>query len=171
MGARSGGRAIALQILFGLDAGGSLDDVAATGLDAGAVDVALERYWRSFEDREAQAEDVDPEARAFADVLVREVMASIRRIDEAVQHASINWRLARMPRVDRNVVRIGAFELLVRRDVPRAVAIDEAVELAKRFGGDDSAKFVNGLLERVADEAGRAEPRNKPQSHPPRRRR
>ena len=60
-----------------------------------------------------------------------------------------------MPRVDRNVVRIGAFELIERQGTPRAVAIDEAVELAKRFGGDESARFVNGVLERVADEAGR----------------
>jgi N utilization substance protein B len=162
MGARSGGRAIALQVLFGLDATGALD-VDQRGTPGGIdIDAILTRYWLSFEDAEAQADDIDPEARAFADALIREVVGKLASVDEALRKASTNWRLERMPRVDRNVARIGTYELIARLDVPRAVAIDEAVELAKRYGGDDSAKFVNGVLERVADEAGRAEPRTNP---------
>jgi ABC-type nitrate/sulfonate/bicarbonate transport system ATPase subunit len=60
---------------------------------------------------------------------------------------------------DRNVIRLGALELLHHRETPRAVAIDEAVELAKRYGGEESTKFVNGVLERIADESGRIENR------------
>jgi transcription antitermination protein NusB len=159
MGARSGGRAIALQVLFGLDATGALDEGRRAAPGALDIDAILQRYWLSFEDAEAQADDVDPEARTFADGLIREVVGKLDAVDEALRKASTNWRLERMPRVDRNVARIGTYELIARPDVPRAVAIDEAVELAKRYGGDESAKFVNGVLERVADEAGRAEPR------------
>jgi N utilization substance protein B len=156
MGARSGGRAIALQVFFALDADGSLDEGARDRVD---VDAVLAKYWRSFEDAEAQEGPVDPEARVFADEIVREAVDKIVEIDEAVRKSSKNWRLERMPRVDRNVLRLGTLELLRHRETPRAVAIDEAVELAKRFGGEESTKFVNGVLERVADEAGRVEAR------------
>jgi len=154
MGARSGGRAVALQVMFGLDAIGALDADRRAALD---VDAALARYWTSFEDAEAQAEGLEPDARVFADALVRDVIAKLDEVDATIRKCSTNWRVERMPRVDRNVARIGSFELMARPEVPRAVIIDEAVELAKRFGGDDSAKFVNGVLERVADEAGRGE--------------
>ena len=153
MGARSGGRTVALQVLFGLDATGALDVERRASLDLPAV---LARYWRSFEDDEAQSSELEPDARQFADALVIDLVERIDAVDELLRKCSTNWRLERMPRVDRNVVRIGTFELLARADVPRAVVIDEAVELAKRFGGDESAKFVNGVLERVADETGRA---------------
>ncbi len=156
MGARSGGRAIALQVLFALDADGSFSEGARERID---VDVVLARYWRSFEDAEAQEGPVDPEARTFADEMVREAIDKLAPLDEALRTSSKNWRLERMLRVDRNVLRLGALELLHHRETPRAVAIDEAVELAKRFGGEESAKFVNGVLERVADEAGRVEAR------------
>ena len=156
MGARTGGRAIALQLLFGLDTSGALD---ADPVADAAVDAAIARYWASFEDNEAQSDPVEAESRQFAEALVRKLAARIRDIDATLRKASANWRLERMPRVDRNVARIGAYELLAERDTPRAVAIDECVELAKRFGGDDSGAFVNGLLERVADDVGRIEPR------------
>jgi N utilization substance protein B len=167
MGARSGGRAIALQVFFALDADGSLEEGARDRVD---VDAVLTKYWRSFEDAEAQEGPVDPEARVFADEIVREALEKIVEIDEAVRKSSKNWRLERMPRVDRNVLRLGTLELLKHRETPRAVAIDEAVELAKRFGGEESTKFVNGVLERVADEAGRVEARRSaPPSGPPSR--
>jgi N utilization substance protein B len=60
-----------------------------------------------------------------------------------------------MARIDRNALRLGTYELLTRDDVPRAVILDEAVELAKRFGGEESSKFVNGVLDRVAEDLGR----------------
>lgn len=165
MGARTGGRAVALQVLYGLDAAGGLEGERRRTLD---VDHAVAAYFRSFEDKDAQPDEIDPEARTFAASLLRDLSGKLDEIDEAIRKASTNWRLERMPRVDRNVLRLGALELRNRPDVPRAVAIDEAVELAKRFGGDDSAKFVNGILERVADEAAR--PRDDKSVRPPRRR-
>jgi N utilization substance protein B len=79
------------------------------------------------------------------------------QLDERIRAASQNWRLERMARIDRNALRLGAFELLTRSDVPRAVILDEAVELAKRFGSDESSKFVNGVLDRIADDLGRSD--------------
>ncbi|HNH48398.1 MAG TPA: transcription antitermination factor NusB, partial [Myxococcota bacterium] len=65
------------------------------------------------------------------------------------------WRLGRMPVVDRNILRIGAWELGNRKDIPVSVSINEAIELAKRFGGAESRAFVNGILDRIAAEVGR----------------
>ncbi|MBI2389404.1 MAG: transcription antitermination factor NusB [Deltaproteobacteria bacterium] len=166
MGARTGGRAVALQVLYGLDAAGMLEGERRRTID---VDQAIATYFRSFEDPDAQAEELDPEARAFAESLLRDLAPRFDEVDEAIRKASTNWRLERMPRVDRNVLRVATLELVARRDVPRPVAIDEAVELAKRYGGDDSAKFVNGILERVADDAGRGR-EDRPSRRPPRRR-
>ena len=88
-------------------------------------------------------------------------MAGAREeIDAHITKASTNWRIERMTRVDRNVLRLGAWELAHRKDVPRAVILDEAVELAKSYGNDDSGAFVNGVLDAVADAVGRpAEPK------------
>lgn len=166
MGARTGGRAVALQVLYGLDAAGMLEGDRRRTIDA---DQAIAQYFRAFEDPDAQAEEFDPEARAFAQSLLRDLVPRIDEVDEAIRKASTNWRLERMPRVDRNLLRVAALELLARPDVPRAVAIDEAVELAKRYGGDESQKFVNGILERVADETGRSR-EDRPSRRPPRRR-
>mgnify|MGYP005813349181 CR=1 FL=1 len=74
-------------------------------------------------------------------------------IDDTIRAVSKHWRLERMSRVDRNVIRLGAFELLHMRDIPRRVTLNEAVELAKRFGNEESAAFVNGVLDRIADDA------------------
>ena len=91
---------------------------------------------------------------------MRGVDADREGVDRQIVEASANWRLERMARVDRNVLRLGAWELAHRPDVPRAVILDEAVELAKSFGTDESSAFVNGVLNRIADTLGRQdEPR------------
>ena len=79
-------------------------------------------------------------------LLVTGVGEHVEQLDAAISARSKGWTLARMPVLDLNVLRLGAFELAHRPDVPIAVAIDEAVELAKRFSTDDSGKFVNGVL-------------------------
>jgi len=158
---------VALQVLYGLDAAGMLEGERRRTIDA---DQSIAAYFRAFEDPDAQAEDVDPEARTFAQSLLRDLVPRIDEIDDTIRKASTNWRLERMPRVDRNVLRVATLELLGRPDVPRAVVIDEAVELAKRYGGDESQKFVNGILERVADESGRSREDRPRRSNPPRRR-
>jgi transcription antitermination protein NusB len=88
----------------------------------------------------------------------REVVLGIEahqpRIDRLIEETSDNWALSRMPLVDRNILRLAVYEMLYRSgDVPHSVAINEAVEMAKVYGGEDSSKFVNGILGRLADVA------------------
>jgi N utilization substance protein B len=120
-------------------------------IDANGSDVerAIAEFWRELPG--------DAEDRAYADEAVRGVHSGLARIDERIVKASTNWRLERMARVDRNVLRLGVWELSERRDVPRAVALDEAVEIAKRFGTEESGAFVNGVLDRIADDLGRTD--------------
>ncbi|HXK18822.1 MAG TPA: transcription antitermination factor NusB [Polyangiaceae bacterium] len=143
MGARTTAREAALQMLFAID---------ATGND---VDQAISDFWRELPG--------DAEGREYADQLVRGVREGAEKLDERIRAASQNWRLERMARIDRNALRLGTYELLTRTDVPRAVVLDEAVELAKRFGGDESSKFVNGVLDRIADDLGRQDTDKGPQ--------
>ena len=91
---------------------------------------------------------------------MRGVAGAGAALDEQIAAASQHWRIERMARVDRNVLRLGTWELVHQADVPRAVILDEAVELAKAYGTDDSSAFVNGVLNKVADALGRKdEPR------------
>ena len=126
-------------MLFALEAGG------------GATDRVLVDFWREFPG--------DAEGRPYAEALVRGVATERVELDGRISRASDNWRIERMTRIDRNVLRIGTWELVHERQTPRAVILDEAVELAKQFGTEDSGAFVNGVLARIADDVGRfAEP-------------
>ena len=127
---RTRARERALQALYQID-------VAAEGIDE-----ALSAFWRSFE-------PVEKEVRALAEGLVRGVAGHRRQVDEAIEKASSNWRLDRMARVDRNVLRLAVYEFL-RTEVPVKVVINEAIELGKKFGSESSGAFVNGVLDRVA---------------------
>jgi N utilization substance protein B len=91
----------------------------------------------------------DPPVHDYTVELVEGVHANRVRIDEILAEYAEGWTVARMPDVDRAVLRLGVYELLWRADVPPAVAIDEAVELAKSLSTDESPKFVNGVLARV----------------------
>jgi N utilization substance protein B len=139
-GARRSGREAALQMLFQMES----SELAAPEV------IAL--FWRCFE--------AEPEGKSYADEIVSGVFDLRAEIDKAITTASENWRLERMTRLDRNLLRLGTFELMKRRDVPSPVILDEAVELAKAFGTAESGAFVNGVLARVARDLGRAdEPR------------
>jgi N utilization substance protein B len=122
-----------------------LFQIEASGVDA---DHAITLFWRNFE--------ADPEGRAYADEAVRGIGERIADLDAKIRAASSNWRLERMTRVDRNLLRLGAWELSYRSDVPRAVIIDEAVELAKEYGTDESSAFVNGVLNEIAERVAKA---------------
>jgi N utilization substance protein B len=135
MGSRRAARECALMILYGIDASGQ---TAGSGLAS---------FFKELVNGTGLVTDED--GRLYAEQLVLGVMENLTRVDEVVRTASANWRLERMTRVDRNLLRLAAWELL--QGVPRAVAIDEAVELAKRFGTDESGKFVNGVLAKIAD--------------------
>jgi transcription antitermination protein NusB len=137
-GARSTAREAALQLLYALEASGEPEAHV------------LQNFWRETPG--------DPEGRKYSEDLFSGTLARLPEIDERIRAASDNWRVERMSRVDRNVLRLGTYELMARPDVPRAVIIDEAIELAKRYGSEGSGKFVNGVLERVATELGRTEP-------------
>ncbi len=137
-GTRHQGRIYALQILYAADGGNEVD--VATAADVWYHQLELE---------------VEEDAREFARAIV--VAASARRtaIDELISGSSKNWRLERMSRVDRNILRLGTTELSAFPGVPVRVALNEAVELAKRFGTSDSPAFVNGILDRIATALGR----------------
>jgi transcription antitermination factor NusB len=105
-----------------------------------------------------EAEDVTPflerqlgrrEAREYAAELVEGVLASRAELDQVLAGVSENWTLERMSVVDRNVLRIGAYELRCRDDIPPKVAINEGVNLARRFSSEEAAAFVNGILDRI----------------------
>jgi len=87
----------------------------------------------------------------FCRALAQGVEAHVEELDSTIGEISEHWTVSRMPMVDRNILRMATFELLHSPDVPASVAINEAVELAKVYGGDDSSKFVNGVLGRVAE--------------------
>lgn len=90
-----------------------------------------------------------PELREFCLSLYEGVTANLPEIDRRLAEAAENWRLPRMAAIDRNVLRLGAEELLFHPDTPPSVALDEAIELARRYGSADSPRFVNGVLDRL----------------------
>lgn len=83
----------------------------------------------------------------YARKLVEGTLGHQEEIDRLIRDQADNWRLERMPPVDRNILRLAIFEMLHERDVPKLVVVDEAIELAKRFGSEQSGRFVNGLLD------------------------
>lgn len=136
MGVRRKGREAALQMLYQMDASGV------------SADEAIRLFWASLGDDDETKDE--REGAEFADLIVRGVEREASRVDELIKQASQNWRLERMGRVDRSVLRLGTWELLSLADVPRRVTLNEAVELAKRFGAEGSSSFVNGVLDRIA---------------------
>lgn len=145
IGSRRRGREYALQVLFSLDLNEGL-----------GVDRALAQFWRELaQASEAEEGERDPQAGAFAESLVRGTAEHLEEIDGILQRASRNWRLERMARVDRNVLRLATYELHFLPDVPAKVVINEAIEVARRFGAAESPAFVNGLLDRISQELGR----------------
>jgi transcription antitermination protein NusB len=133
MGARRTARERALQALYQLE------------MTPGSISEALEAAWAATEEARKEAEAVK-----FARELVEGVMSHRAEIDRLIEQHSHNWRLDRMSRIDRNVLRLGVFELKYRPDIPKKVSLNEAVELGKNFGTEESSAFVNGLLDRVA---------------------
>ncbi len=92
---------------------------------------------------------VNKKARLYALVLLQGVTDHLERIDQLIADAASNWRMVRIAATDRNLMRIAVYEMLEVDDVPPEVAINEAVEIAKRFAGEDSPKFINGVLDAV----------------------
>jgi transcription antitermination protein NusB len=141
--ARRRAREFALKALYQVDVSGGTCGAALEGLWRGQLDGAGEE--RAAEDGEIE----------FAGRIASGVDEKQDEIDALIEKASKNWRLIRMPVVDRNILRMATAELLFFEDVPASVTINEAVELAKRFGDKDSRAFVNGILDRIASILGR----------------
>ncbi len=133
MGARTKARKRALDILFSSDVRGD------------AINVTL-----AAEAKRAASEPARESSWLYAREIVDGIVDHQEEIDEHIVTNSRDWKLERMPAVDRALLRIGVWEILHNDDVPTAVAIDEAVELAKEFSTDDSGAFVHGVLGRVA---------------------
>jgi N utilization substance protein B len=127
---RSRGREVALQVLYQVEQ------------NPGISPEEVHRFiWRRLlEDRKLCS---------FAEALVAGVKQHQVRIDAKISQVAENWRLDRMAAIDRNILRLGAYEMLVCPDVPAKVAINEALELAKRYSTAQSSRFVNGILDRV----------------------
>lgn len=102
-----------------------------------------------FAERTYSIEDGEPSE--YCKGLALGAEARRETIDATIEATSEHWSLMRMPFVDRNILRLAVFEILYEMDVPDSVAINEAVEMAKLYGGDDSSKFVNGVLGRIAE--------------------
>ncbi len=106
------------------------------------IHAAAESFWNEFE-------EIDENVRVFSDLITSGIEKNIQAIDDKISEQATNWQLKRMAVIDRNVLRIGVFELLHATDIPPKVTINEAVELAKKYGDMESSKFVNGILDKI----------------------
>ncbi len=100
-----------------------------------------------------RGEEADKGAREFAARLVQGVVEHRAEIDRAIREVAMNWDISRMAVIDRNVLRMASFELLFSSDIPPKVAINEAIELGKRFSTQNSGAFINGILDKIKDRA------------------
>ncbi len=132
MGRRRRARELALQILFQLDSG--QEDLKEV----------LKTFW--FLHRHPR------EIKEFANRLVKGTQENLKAIDQKIAHYAEHWEMKRMPIVDRNILRLGAYEILYCPDIPIKVSLNEAVELAKKFSTEKSSQFVNALLDKIAHE-------------------
>ena len=131
---RTRSRELALQILYQVD-------VRKDNIDEFIAD-----FW---ENQTASDDTLDDSVMEFSTTLVDGTLKNLVQIDEYITSYAENWQLSRMAVIDRNIMRMGVFELLYLEDMPPKVAINEAVELAKKYGDTESGKFVNGILDKI----------------------
>jgi len=129
MGRRRRARELAVQVLYHME----------FNPDDGSE--AFDLVCRNFASSES--------SRAFSKELVLGVCENREDVDKMIRQSSRNWRIERMPLLDRCILRLAAFEILYRDDIPPKVSIDESVEIGKKFGGEDSSSFVNGVLDNI----------------------
>jgi transcription antitermination protein NusB len=137
VGARRLGRELALQVLYALD------------LNPMEPRRFLLTFW--------EHNPSPTEARNYAGVLVEGVSARRADLDLLIKGKAQHWALSRMARVDLNLLRLATYELLYRNDVPKKVIINEAIEIAKKYGSEDSSAFINGILDEIPVPEGKAE--------------
>lgn len=127
MGKRRKARECALQILFQLE------------FDDSQAEDTIRQFW--------QKRKASSEIKEYSTWLVEGILSQRKRIDEAIQAVSRNWRLSRMALVDRNILRMAVFELLNEEAIAPAIIINEAIEIAKKYSGGEAAAFINGILD------------------------
>ncbi|MDO8722066.1 MAG: transcription antitermination factor NusB [Syntrophales bacterium] len=120
-------REIAMQVLYGLD------------VSQGNLKETIDLFWKNF--------DVPEKVKAFSSVLVEGAWNNRKQIDILIGGCAENWSVERMSRVDRSILRMAVYELLYCRDIPPKVAINEAIDLGKLFGSENSGAFINGVLD------------------------
>jgi len=130
MSSRHEARLLAVQFLFQRD------------FNDGEMAAALADFWLFHK--------VRPKLRSFAEMLILGVEERKAELDAKIRELAINWDVSRMAATDRNILRLALFEMLHRPDIPPVVSINEAVDLAKEFGGRESGRFVNGILDRAS---------------------
>ncbi len=132
-------REYALQFLYGIDL------VALEPVEQKKHDIFrdLDEFW-------VGAGETDPDVKAFAESLIKGTIEHLEDIDPLIQKAVDKWTLLRMAAIDRNIIRQAAYEILFRDDIPDAVSINEALEIAKRFSTAESAAFINGILDKIS---------------------
>ncbi|MDA8157247.1 MAG: transcription antitermination factor NusB [Actinomycetota bacterium] len=130
-------REYALQMLFQLDFGTEKPDAAF-----------FSRFWQNL--------DEPQDVKKFAEDLVKGAAGHIEELDRLITENAENWVLDRMAIVDRNILRSAAYELVFKEEIPPAVVINEAIEVAKKFSMKESASFINGILDKIARIKGRA---------------
>ena len=148
MGLRRKARECALQMLFAADVtgasrAGEAGGVEAFSADAPRVDALVRAYWDELGDPE-----IDGAAREFATRLAAGALARVKELDERIRSRAEHWRISRMAVVDRNILRLAVYEFL-HEPTPRTVAINEALEIARRFSTYEATQFINGILDAI----------------------
>jgi N utilization substance protein B len=129
MGARRKARELALQMLYQFDLSGNPPEMIV----------------ETFEELQKSK----PNTREFATKIFHGTVQNLEALDDMIQAQAENWRLSRMAVVDRNIIRMSVYEFLHEDDTPKLVIIDEAIEIAKKFGTDKSSQFINGILDGI----------------------
>ena len=132
---RSQAREYALKILYQID---------ITKEDCQGV---LDSFWEDLK--------IEKAIKEFANIIVNGTLENIGQIDKVVARCATNWQIKRMAVIDRNILRLATYELLFLEEIPLKVSINEAVEIAKRYGDIESGKFVNGILDKISKTEGK----------------
>jgi transcription antitermination protein NusB len=136
---RRNAREYALQFIYGFDMVRAEQEPS----ELPVFDKELDEFWKG-------ANEEAPDVRAFAERLIKGTIANLEEIDRLIQKAAKKWKLVRIAAIDRNIMRVAAYEIVFMDDVPDAVSINEALEIAKKFSTAESAAFINGILDRIS---------------------
>lgn len=130
MGRRRRSRELALQLLYQYE------------IRREPPETLLQQFWQ-------ERPRTDAEIRSYAEALFTGTVAHLGAMDEVISELSLNWKLSRLSLIDKNILRFAIYEIFFREDIPEKVSLDEAIEISRRFSGDDAGAFINGILDSV----------------------